>query len=60
MIARHGDVVARGEVGQQVEFLEHEPHGAFAQARAAAIGERGQVLIGHAHLSRKWVASGRR
>ena len=33
-IAGHRDVVARGEVRQQIEFLEHEAYGAAAHARA--------------------------
>ena len=46
-VARHRDVVARRQVGQQVEFLEHESHRAFAHARALRVGHRRQVLVAH-------------
>ena len=51
-MTRDGDVVARRQVGQQVELLEHERHAALAQAGAAGLGHGRQVLTGHAHLSR--------
>ena len=54
--ARHGDVVARGEVRQQVELLENEAHGSLAETRAAGVGEGGEVLVGHPHHTRRWAA----
>ena len=51
-MARHGDVVARREVRQQVEFLEDESHGALAQVGAAGVGERGEILIADADAAR--------
>jgi len=51
-VARYRDVVARGEVRKQVEFLENETDGRLAEAGAAGVGEAGEILAGHLHTAR--------
>src|SRR6185369_15991498 len=43
-VTRHRDVVASGEVRQQVELLKHKSYRAFPEAGAAGVGERGEVV----------------
>ena len=50
-MARHGDVVARREVGQQVELLKHEADGASCAGWCGRRRSGCEILPGHAHLA---------
>ena len=48
-LQRRGDIFLRRHIGEQMEGLEHEGDPATAQARAAILIERGEILAEQAH-----------
>src|SRR5215472_13698510 len=55
-VKRGANVIARGDVGQEIEFLENETDVSAAQASAAAVTDFGEVLSRNKDLA----GSGRR
>ena len=51
-IAGDLDVVARGQGGQKIVFLENEPDGGFAQLGALGVGHAEQIAAGDVNGAR--------